>query len=525
VQDRSGRPIEGLTRADFTVLEDGKEQTIELFNVETSRPGIRAADATVAVSPAAAESAPLSSRVYTNRLAAKPGGVTVIVFDRLNTAWEDQARARDQIVKTLGEFQPEDRIALYVLESDSLRILHDFTGDTASLRATLARFRTSSSRERQASLDTPLPDASTGNTKLDAELANWLETTMREVSSIYIRNRSEYTMDAFQGVARRLAGIRGRKNLVWVSSAFPLLYQDRFGPQTSDLFLDRASRAVNDADIAVYAIDPLGQVAPAMTASGRNVATLPTQEVDRAHRTAADDARVTGLLSGVTATQATTETREYLSGATGGRAIHGNDIGKAIRSAVADSRMSYVLGYYPKKATWDGLYRPIKVTVNRPGAVVRSRKGYFATRTAAADPAMSTEELLATMRNPFEATGIDLNATVERVTGGDSAAKQVRVELRFDAPNLTLAKKGEDWEGALDIAIAQSTASGQTFKTFSAKADLRFTAEQRASLLRDGFRFDRVFAIRPDSIRVQVVVRDVPSGAIGSVIIPTAGWR
>jgi len=31
VVDRDGHPLEGLTRDDFTVLEDGKPQAIELF--------------------------------------------------------------------------------------------------------------------------------------------------------------------------------------------------------------------------------------------------------------------------------------------------------------------------------------------------------------------------------------------------------------------------------------------------------------------------------------------------------------
>jgi len=31
VRDRSGRPIEGLTRSDFTLFEDGQAQTIDIF--------------------------------------------------------------------------------------------------------------------------------------------------------------------------------------------------------------------------------------------------------------------------------------------------------------------------------------------------------------------------------------------------------------------------------------------------------------------------------------------------------------
>ena len=35
VNDKAGKPIEGLTKNDFTVLEDGKEQKISVFEYET----------------------------------------------------------------------------------------------------------------------------------------------------------------------------------------------------------------------------------------------------------------------------------------------------------------------------------------------------------------------------------------------------------------------------------------------------------------------------------------------------------
>jgi VWFA-related protein len=516
VQDRSGRPIEGLSRADFTLLEDGKPQQIELFNVEASRPALPAPPAET-ISPAAVAAAPLTRRQFTNRLAAKPGGVTAIVFDRLNTRFEDQHLAREQIVEVLGEFQPEDRVALYVLESETIRILHDFTGDMASLRSALKAFQPKTSRETQAADATPLALPSTGADATDAEFAAWLRETTREVSNFYVRRRGELTADAFEAIAQRLAGVRGRKNLVWVSSAFPLVYASKFGPETTDRMLDRASRAVNAADIAVYSVDPRGLVAPTTAAAAKL-----TEEVNRQDRSAANDARVTGLISPATETRQNIESMEYLSAATGGRAFSNmNDAGRAIRQAVADSRMTYVLGYYPAHGVWDGRYRSIKVEVNRSDARVLSRKGYLATLAPQTDAVTSEQTLLAAMRSSFESTGIDLSASAERAAG----AGQVSVALRFDARALSLEKKDTGWEGVLDIAIAQHTAEGRTFKTFSVKADLRFTPEQHDAVLRDGITFTRVIALRPDSRQLSVIVRDVPSGAIGSVIIPTTGLR
>jgi VWFA-related protein len=48
----------------------------------------------------------------------------------------------------------------------------------------------------------------------------------------------------------------------------------------------------------------------------------------------------------------------------------------------ADAARYYVLGFRPERA--DGQYRPLAVTVNRPGLIVRARRGYVAARSALA---------------------------------------------------------------------------------------------------------------------------------------------
>ena len=73
--------------------------------------------------------------------------------------------------------------------------------------------------------------------------------------------------------------------------------------------------------------------------------------------------------------------------------------------------------------------------------------------------------------------------------------------------------------------IAQSAPNGRTFKTFAVKADLELTDEQHAQMLKDGLTFDRTVPLRPDAHHLHVIVRDRPSGAVGSLIIPIAGLR
>jgi hypothetical protein len=180
-----------------------------------------------------------------------------------------------------------------------------------------------------------------------------------------------------------------------------------------------------------------------------------------------------------------------------------------------------VLGYYPVNANWDGTYHDIKVTVNRPGVTVRTRKGYYATRFEAVNPATSEAALLEAIRSPLEATGLGVTA---RVVKG-KAANSVDVTVRPAADAITLTRADGRWTGAIDIVIAQSLPNGQTFKTFAVNAGLDLTDEQHERMLREGLTFDRTVTLRPGSHRLHLIVRDSANGATGSVIVPIADVR
>jgi len=510
VVDKDGHPLEGLTSADFTILEDGQPQQIDVFAVE-GRVRPAAGSTTTAAAPVE-PGVPLANGEYSNRAVARAGGVTAIVLDRLNTSSEDQKLARDQIIDFLKNVGREDRIALYVLQTGTLQILHEFTRDNASLIAALARYQARTSRSKQASDAVPVDLPRSGNPAEDAEFEKWLTDKSQQVSAFYIQDRVKLTTAAFETIANHLSGVRGRKNVVWVSSAFPIRVEEPHSNRTFSAELDQAAKAINGANIAIYAVD-----ARQMRTPFDRAALEPTMEVVHGRAYDADFPKSTFEKD---ARQA--DTLQSVADATGGRAsLALGNIGKGIREAVEDARLTYMLGYYPKGSNWDGAYHAIKVTVNRPGATVRTRKGYYATRFAAADPSTSQEALLESVRSPLEATGLGVTARVAK----GAAANTVTLAIRPAPEAVTLTRVDGRWTGALDFVIAQSLPNGRTFKPFAVKADIALTDEQHAQMLRDGFSFDRTVALRPDSHRLHVIVRDVPSGATGSLIIPTAALR
>ena len=72
---------------------------------------------------------------------------------------------------------------------------------------------------------------------------------------------------------------------------------------------------------------------------------------------------------------------EELVNATGGRAWFPADVSaiEAITPEIAQEiRNQYVVGYTPADSTKDGKFRKVTVEVNVPGAIVRTRSGYYA---------------------------------------------------------------------------------------------------------------------------------------------------
>src|ERR1700693_6171042 len=118
--------------------------------------------------------------------------------------------------------------------------------------------------------------------------------------------------------------------------------------------VNRVVRALNEANIAIYPVDARGLM-PADSA-------IQSQYKLRNRNTPATDFSTTDRPQNIT-------TMSVLADRTGGRIFYGsNDIFEAVRRAIADSRVTYELGYYPQGVNWDGKFHSIRVSVKSAGA-------------------------------------------------------------------------------------------------------------------------------------------------------------
>ncbi len=518
VQDKRGQPVSGLTKDDFTILDKGEQQKIALFAQEGG-----------AASQPAKQ---LPPGIYTNLLPMKgevPGNVTVVLLDALNTRLQDQSYARSQAIKFLKGLQRQDHVAIYSLTT-KLEILHDFTQNIDQLIAAVARYEGRGSGQLSASEGLP-PDLnpgppavsqSPGTPSLAAsstmsvgamlqmmqDLFDNAQARQQEMAAI---NRAEATLSAIEAIARHLAPVPGRKNLVWISGSFPLAIGQE-GPSKQDpnresytfeQQLDRVARVLNQANMAIYPVDARGLM------ESINYNAAEPQRVDP-HR---------GQGFG-----AERDTRDFISmdllaDRTGGRSFHNNnDLAGVVRSALADSVITYQLAFYPSHGKWDGKYHDLKVHVKRPDIQLHYRKGYYALAEPTDNKAEQKAEIDGAVASPLDAT--NLSILVQMLAPAKDTPDQFGVNLMLNPREIEFVDTSNGKSCVLDFVFVQLDATGKQLNGEQRHAEFNPDEKKYESLLQTGLLVTNHVKLLHGVAVLKVVVRDARSGAVGSVTVP-----
>lgn len=494
VQDKNGQPVDGLTKGDFTLLDQGKPQTIATFSQE--RGGLR---------PAFVKTLP--PNVFTNRFdqtGQAPGSVTILLFDALNTPRVDQTYARQQLVKFLHQVQPQDHIAIYLLTT-RLKVLLEFTQDTGALRRAVGKLQGFPSPELDGTTGTV--DSSTDSiTPQLEELLNWADG---QIGDFYTINRAETTAAALVAIAHHVAHVPGRKSVVWVSGSFPIaigMDGETLAPPNREVRaftpeIERATRALNDANMAIYPVDARGLIGPfQFSAANRNA-----PDIRQPQRLGPD--------------QNNFATMNTLAERTGGHAFYNtNDIEGSVRKAVSDGQSNYELAYYPNHGKWDGKFHEIKVKVRRPGLQVHYRRGYFASADVPSNAAERKASLDTAVISPIDATNLSIYASVIRLPEPSTGELQFKTWL--DLHEIMFQESGGRQNGNLEVILVQKDANTKVLDTDSKNLEFSFEPERYQALLKSGMTLIRNLPMKAGATQVRIIVRDSLSGATGSVLVP-----
>jgi VWFA-related protein len=540
VIDENGRPVPGLTKEDFVVKEDGRVQEIESFEA-------------FVLEPAEAPSEP--SAVASNEPAARSsnGRAFAILVDDVRIAPERTQVARSAVVSFLERSVREGDLVTLRTSSGDVSWTARVPEGTEDLISVLSRLRGRdvepqsmdrlteyeafqiANREDAPSMSGGGPTLSTGGASGrapaqpsgEAAIAGtglgstkervkrrWLDALLCTPSNCdsLVRARA-MEIDAqrkgrmrvtLQAVRRELAALaldHGRKSLLLLSDGF----LEDYG---SDL--REVAAASREANAAIYFLDVRGLVAVAGFGAAADVA-----------RFSLPDPRDQAALRFEDATLAAAGA-ETLADDTGGFSVrHTNDLAAGMERIAKESRVFYMLGFYPPAGKSARQWRKLSVEVNKPGLKVRARRGYtLRVEAAAARPAKKGKPkpgpdpaVVPALDSAHDAPGIPLRAMAYVLEPRPKDTVHVLVAAELDASRLAVQPKAGAQVARLDVSVvAVGRDSGRGFR-HDDKVELSLPAGENP-----GWRaLVREFELPAGVTQVRVVVRDATSGAMGSV--------
>lgn len=421
VTDPSGKPVHGLTQADFTVKEDGKAQPLRSF-LEVRED----------VPPPTKVPPPLPPNVYTNLQPPQTTtAVNILLLDGLNTLPADEVTMRQESIKYLKSMPRGTRIAVLGLSS-SLRILQGFTADPSILIAAV-------DSKKNRALPSPfidndsaaiLDDQADQQTELgNDDAAAAIQQFENELTTVQQDIRTRMTLEALDQIAAYVAGIKGRKNLIWFTDGMPLNIfptggiNDLQGMADYTKEVRKTSDLLAAAEVAVYPVDARKLV--------NDTADTADQHLDRITKNTG--ARVaTNTMKAQQNKGAQLLGMEAVAEGTGGAAYYNtNDLKTAVAKAIGNGSNYYSVSYVPPDLKFDGRYHSIDIEVDKPGVHLAYRKGYNADDILhnAVNPELS---LATTAPEPY---GDNMTASMARgVPTSSQVLFDVRVAPAADPP-------------------------------------------------------------------------------------------
>jgi VWFA-related protein len=405
--DGDGNPITDLTKDEVVLTDSGRTRDIAFFRFDGDAPAVSSAPRPV-----------LAPGFVTNRPAAERN-VTAIVLDLININISDenekhnQGTVRNQILEYLKQLPPNSRVGLFRFsELQPIAALQTFTDSLDLVRQKVRDFPMAARRELSES------EARTSRVGTGGDSAAFAAADARATGHIngQIREmRLSKTLASLESLGSHMAGIPGRKNLVWISDGVPM--QD---PDTKDSFgrgIHESAQRLANQGVTLYPVMAAG-LSPVRRPDNSEVATF-----------------------------------TVFADVTGGRVVKdNNDLTLGVTLAAIDQRGTYTIGFYASDEQTDEWQR-LKVEVKRRNVALRHRQGYLAVRRSQPQnwAAKNWNELA---YQPLDSTAIRLNAR------SDIAGQRAGVSLQIASGDLYFHEKDGQVVADLEIGLVEKTARG-----------------------------------------------------------------
>lgn len=515
VTDDDGQMVSDLKQGDFQILEDGKPQTITVF--EPVKIPFRVPERTLI------EGRPLPFDVATNQ-GARDGRVYVVILDDYHIT---PLRA-NQVKVAVKQF-----IEKHVAANDQVAVIHasgrsnasqEFTTNKDLMMAAVDKLI--GMKLRSATLE-KLDDYRTRVQQLQGQASSSGDNSTQNQISDRARDmldperafNARSSMETLRNVSRLLETVNGsRKAVLFYSEGIDYDVTDVMGLNgarfASDVLfsLRDAIGAATRSNVAYYTIDPRGLVGVSDDEMDMDA---PPQDVTLNLNpwNVRDEQRLAQM------------SLQTLAEETGGAwSINSNDFSKIYDRVVRDSSTYYLLGYYPTNEKRDGRVRRIQVKVNKPNLKVFARKAYQAPKEKdeqkkleeSAAAGASSYAVRTALNSALPTPGLNLSVSAAPFKGANKTAS-VKVIVQVEGDRLTFKEAGEQFTNQLEITMMAMDEKGKVPDGDRANLDLKLRKQTRDLMAQTGIRSVATLDLPPGRYQLRVAARENNNGTLGSV--------
>jgi VWFA-related protein len=508
VTDKQGNPVTGLTKDDFEVLENKRPVEITNFYAVSNGKPVAQPEPPPAVTAEAPGGTvvPAQAQALDSVRTPEDQRLRLIVYiDNFNLRPFNRNRVMRELRAFVGQKLGRDDQIMLVTYDRELHVRRTFTSDPGLIATALSELEKISAQgvhadsERRDVLDRIEESRSV------AEAENYARTY---AESTY--NDLSFSINALKKLTDSLAGMPGRKAVVYVSDGLPMIagqdvfyaVQNKYGEQSTSLVktlqydvsrrLTELAAQANSNRTTFYTIDAAGvRVYESTQASERGHASAPglTQIVD--------SVRFSNLQS----------TLQLMAEKTGGVAIiNTNTFMPQLERIARDFNSYYSLGYTPAHFG-DGRYYKIEVKVKgRKDLVVRHREGYRDKNVEA----RMTDGTIAALNFPFEENPLGVTMDFGQPQRRDDGFYVVPVVVKIPIGKLVLVPREQTQteDARVRLFIAAIDSNGSTSDVQNVPVPISVAKADVATAQNKFYTYSVNLLMRSGEQRVAVGVRD-----------------
>jgi VWFA-related protein len=507
VTDKQGNPVTGLSKNDFQLLENGRPVEITNFYAVNSGKAVTPLTQIETEATAPAPGAPPSPAEIERVQTPEDQRLRLIVYiDNYNLRPFNRNRVMRELRAFIGQKLGKDDQLMLATYDRELHIRHGFTSDPSLIAAGMLDLEKISAQGVHA--DSDRRDAlqkiqdSQNITEAEGYAHSYAESTFNDLS---------FSIDALKKMIDALAGMPGRKAVVYVSDGLQMIagqdvfyaVQAKYGEQSTSMTstleynvahrLDELTAQANANRITFYTIDAAGLRSYDSNSAENQGPGAGAPGVSQL----VDSVRISNLQS----------TLQTLAEKTGGVAILNTNVATPKLEKIArDFNTYYSLGYTPPHFG-DGRYYKIDVKVkSRKDLQVRHREGY---RDKSTDALMS-DGTLAALNFPFEQNPLGVSLEFGEPRPRDDGFYLVPVLVRIPIGRLTLIprEQAQTEDARVRLFIAALDSAGGTSDVQQAPVPISIPKKDLEAAQKKQYVYSVTLLMRPGEQRVSIGVRD-----------------